>query len=63
MDHVGLAVHEPAGAHDPRPEGLADGLMAQADAQQGDPPGEAPHALQRDARIVGRAGTRRNNEV
>ena len=34
----GLPVHQPVGPNDPAAECLADGLVAQADAQHGHPP-------------------------
>ena len=37
VDQRGLAVHDPVGADDLRAEGVADALVAEADAQQRDP--------------------------
>src|SRR5438270_4691210 len=49
-------------APDRAAEGLAESLVAEADAQDGQVPGELPDRLERDAGIVWRAGTRRDHE-
>jgi hypothetical protein len=49
--------------HDPRAEGGADGLEAQADAEHRDAGmGEAAHGLHRGARGFGTPGTRRDDQ-
>ena len=57
-DRGGLAVHQPPGVGHHRAAGLANGLMAQADAEDGDPPGEAAHRGDADSgpRRAARAG-------
>jgi len=56
MDGGGLAVHHLAGMHDAPAKGLADGLMSQADTQDGDPAGEGLDHLHRNTRLVGGTG-------
>ena len=63
VDLIGLAVHEPSGADDLRPEGLADRLVAQADAQQRNPPGKALDARHGNARLVGSARAGRDDQM
>ena len=63
VDHGGLAVHQPAGAHHLAPERFADGLVAQAHAQDRDAPGEVPDHLHREAGFLGRAWPRRDHDV
>ena len=63
VDLVGLAVHQPAGADDLRPERLADRLVPQAHAQQRNLPGKALDARHGNAGLVGRAGAGRNDQV
>src|SRR3954451_19438207 len=51
-------------AHDLAPERLSERLVAEADAQRRHPGlGEAPHRLDRDARLVGRARARRDDHA
>ena len=42
-DGGGAPVHRRVGARNLDPEGLADALVAEADAEDGDPPGKRPH--------------------
>ena len=56
-------MHDMAGAHHPPAEGLADALMAEADAQDRSPAGEAAHDLQRDAGALRRAGSGRDDDM
>ncbi|CAM5196901.1 hypothetical protein CDEN61S_02711 [Castellaniella denitrificans] len=58
-----LAVHEFAGAHDASAVGRADGLVAQADAQDGLPAGEMPDQLDGDAGLGRRARPRRHADA
>ncbi len=58
VDLGGLTVHDVPGADDVSAEGLADALVAQADAQDRDLAGETFDGGQRDARFIGGAGTR-----
>ncbi len=51
------AVHRLPGRHDARPEGGADALVAEADAEDRQLAGERPHRLDGDARLAGTAGT------
>src|SRR5262249_60367592 len=53
----------PGPADDRRAEGLADRLVAEADAEHRDAAGEAADGLDRDARLVGRLRPRRDHEV
>src|SRR5206468_4857540 len=43
-------------------EGLPDRLVTETDAQQRYPPRERPHGLERDARVVGGLGSRRDHD-
>ena len=56
-----LAVHDIGRAHHLGPEGLGDGLMAQADAEQGNRTGEALDQFETDAGAVGIAGAGRHD--
>src|SRR6185295_8079294 len=58
-----LAVHHLPGAHHFPAERLADRLVAEADAESGHAAGEPPDRLERHARLVGRARSRRDDEV
>ena len=51
-------MHQPPGVGHHRAAGLADGLMAQADAEDGEPSGEAAHRGDADSgpRRAARAG-------
>src|SRR5690606_20735943 len=55
-DRRGLAVHHLAGADHLATKGLADALVAEADAQQGDAPGKVLDGRHRDARLARGAG-------
>jgi hypothetical protein len=61
-DLIDLAVHESTRADDLSAEGLADGLMPQADAQDRQLAGEFGDTFDRDAGFAGGAGTGRDNE-
>ena len=63
-DAAGLAVHQPAGAADDAAEGVADRLVAEADAEQRQAAfaGQADHR-QRDAGLGGRGRPRRDEDV
>ena len=56
-------MHDVPGADDASAEGLADALVAQADAEDRDLAGEAFDGGQRDARFVGRAGAGREYDA
>ena len=56
MDHRGLAVHDPVGPHDLGAEGVADALVAEADAEDRDRRGEPLDHGVRDAGFSRRAG-------
>src|SRR5690606_21089430 len=58
-----LAVHDALGADDAATEGSADGLVAKADAEQRDAAGKMFDGGHRDARLIGRAGARRDHDV
>ena len=57
MDRAGLAVHHLTRPHHFAAEGLADALVAKADTEQWQLAGEALDHGQRDAGLVGGAGT------
>lgn len=57
VDRAGLAVHHLPRPHHFAAEGLADALMAKADTEQRQLAGEALDNGQRDAGLVGGAGT------
>src|SRR5215213_4880529 len=59
----GLAVDWLGRAHDPAAENLADGLVAEADAEDGDVAREVGYQLQRHARVVGHARPRRDDDA
>ncbi len=63
MDAAGLAVHEVRGANDLAAEGVADGLMTQADAQKRNLAGEAPDDVDADAGILGHARAGRDDDA
>ena len=63
VDRRGLAVHQPAGAHDAAAEGLDDGLVAEAHAEHRHAPGERADHVHRHARVARRAGPRRDAQV
>jgi len=63
VDLGGLAVHDMPSADDVAAEGLADALVAQADAEDRDLAGEAFDGGQRDTRFVGRAGSGREYDA
>jgi len=56
VDPGGFAMHDGLGVDHVATEGLADGLMAQADPQQRNPSGKALHHRQGNARFIGGAG-------
>jgi hypothetical protein len=57
-----LAVHQLLRMDDAAAESLADRLVAQADAEQGNPAGKLANRRQRDACLRRRAGARRNDQ-
>src|SRR4030042_1742375 len=63
VNHVRLAVHQPPGADDSGPKSLGDGLVSQADTQQWDLSRKMPGTRHGDARLVRRAGARRDDQV
>ena len=62
-DGAGFAVHEVLGADDLAAEGLADGLVAEADAEDGDFAGHVPDERHEDAGFAGRAGAGREQNA
>ena len=63
-DRRRLAVHRPARAHDPAAVGLADALVAEADAEDRDRARRARRiSAHRDAGLVRRARARRDDDV
>src|SRR5690606_16736532 len=58
-----LAVHDAGRTHDAATKSGADALVAQAYAKQGDASGEMLDCGHRNARLVGRAGTGRDDDV
>ena len=58
VDLRGLAVHQMRGGHDAAAVGLADALVAQADAEQRDLPGQLPDSRQADPAVFGPARSR-----
>ena len=63
MDSVGLAVHQFLGANDRATSCLADRLMSKANTEKRDFAVEPAHAINRDSRLVGCAGSRRDNDM
>src|ERR671927_414830 len=61
--HRRLTMHDLARAHDAPAKRLADGLMTQAYAQNGDTSGKAPDHRQRYAGLIRRAWTRRDHDA
>ena len=59
VELIGLAVHDTGGAHDLAAEGLADGLMAEAHAEDGQATGEMADHVQGDPGLVRRVRPRR----
>ena len=62
-DLAGLAVHEAGCADDAAAKGLADGLMAEADAQNGKLAGETANQFDADAGFARSAGAGRNDDA
>jgi len=62
VDLIDLAVHQAASPHDLAAEGLADGLMAETDAQEGQLAGELGDTLNRNPRFGRGAWSRRDNQ-
>src|SRR3989338_10665814 len=62
-DRRSLAVHQLPRVNDLAAEGLADALVSQADAEDGDFPGKFPDQRHRDAGLVRRAGSRGNHDA
>ena len=62
-DRAGFAVHQVAGADDLAAEGLADGLMAEADSQDRRLAGHAADQRNQNAGLAGRAGARREQDA
>src|SRR5690606_34010367 len=58
-----LAVHDAPGANDPATEGGADGLVAEADAEQRNAAGEVFYRGDGNTRLIGRAGAGRDHDV
>ena len=58
-----FAVHQLFGADDAAAEGFADGLVAEAHAQNRQPAREMPYRLHRHARFFGRAGAGADHEI
>jgi len=56
-------VHDLASTHYIATEGLADALMAKANAEDRQLAGEMANQFQRDARLVGRAGAWRDDDA
>jgi hypothetical protein len=63
VDLAGFAMHELRGTDDVAAEGCADGLMAEADAEDGDFSGHVADELYGDAGFVRGAGTRGKNDA
>src|SRR6516165_9918517 len=62
-DFAGLAVHELRSAHDVAAERRADGLVSQADAEDGQFAGEVLDERDADARLLRRARARREQNA
>ncbi|MNS38342.1 hypothetical protein D3C72_705880 [compost metagenome] len=62
-DEGRLAVHHLTGTHHPGAERLSQGLVAEADAENGYLTGKTGDGRQRDARLVRRAGTGRDHQM
>ena len=56
VNRTGLAVHEPFGSDDVRPEDMTDTLVSQANAKDRYPAGEVPDHIVADAGLARRAG-------
>jgi len=63
IDRAGLAVHQVRGADHLAAEGLADGLMAEADAEDGDFAGHVTDERHQNAGLARRAGTGREQDA
>src|ERR1022692_4219607 len=63
LDRGHLAVHYATRANDAPSEGLADGLVTEAHAKNGNFTREALHHRDRNARFVGSARPRRNDDL
>ena len=61
-DAAGFAVHELRGADDVASEGCADGLVAEADSEDGPLAGEALNERDENAGVLRRAGAGREHE-
>src|SRR5579884_383957 len=61
--HAGLAVHDAVGANYSSAECRPDRLMSETDAQYGNFPGKLLDQLNRDSRLVGRAGAGRDHDL
>src|SRR3990172_4403707 len=62
-DAGGLPVHERLGVDDPSPERLADALVPQADAENGDPVLERTDRVEGDPGLVRSSRPRRNHQA
>ena len=62
-DLAHLAVHGLGRADDAPAKGLADALVAEADAENGERPGGASDQVEADAGAVGITGARRNYDA
>ena len=63
FDQAGLAVHQCFCAYDVAAKSRADGLMTEADSEQGNFAGEMANQIDADAGVLGRAGTGRNQDT
>src|ERR1700722_8321948 len=63
FDFAGFAVHQFLSANDATTEGGANGLMAEADAENGNFSGETPDERDADAGFLGRAGAGRYKDT
>ena len=63
VDLAGFAVHELAGADDVAAEGCADGLMAEADAEDGNFAGHVADEADGNAGFLRRAGSGRKDDA
>ena len=61
-DGRGLSVHQPTGPHHLAAERLADGLVAEAHAEDGRLAAEAPDEIERNSSLVRGAGTGRDED-
>ncbi len=62
-DRAGFAVHKMRGANDVAAECRADGLVPEANAENGHFAGEVPNQINTDARLLRRAGAGGNHDA